>query len=522
MKTMQTVLLVASLLLIGWSGPSRANTSQLSGLKGVLGERLLLNVSAETAGTYRYVSPIGYRNWNKAGLSQTTEDETGLLRINLAPTLVFNDNAWPIFQFLVAGIELESREYFEGTNFALRPLVAGDPALQYRGQWDEPRVLQASFQALGKHWALKAGLVRSNWGVGLLSNDHRDSERTVFESPFGASRYADRNVRLQLAAFPWSRQQRGTNSYVPLTLAFAGDATVEDAHSDWLSGDRTYTAIGAAIFGFPGATTGLYIAHRLQDHANGGRTEVTAVDVMADVGFRMGATRLRLMGEAAILLGETSYPQSVFVEGAHDVLSHGGVARIGIEHGIFEAVVEAGWASGDDNPYDSTVRSFSFNSGYRVGTLMFGEALRTGAAASVINISDPELRDNPPRALDRVSHRGVVRDAVYINPRLALRPREDLHVWAGFLYGRSFGDYADPFWTSLAGGVAAGPNGALRKQDLGYEINLAIHHDHAFDPVTLNLRAEFAYFKPGRVFDSPAGERAPDVFGVHVNLGVRL
>ena len=153
---------------------------------------------------------------------------------------------------------------------------------------------------------------------------------------------------------------------------------------------------------------------------------------------------------------------------------------------------------------------------------MFGEVLRTSAAASALNIADPELRDEAPRALDRVTHRGVVRDAVFLNPRVAVRPIDELCLMAGFLYARSVGDYTDPFWSSLEGGKSAGPNGALNQNELGYELDLAVQYDFSLERVKFGLRAEFAYFAPGSVFDLPSGASAADVFGFGLHLEARL
>jgi len=444
------------------------------------------------------------------------------MRLNLSPSVIATGNAWPVFQTYMAQLELETREYIADAQEGNASIDAYDPERQYRNGWGDARLLQAFVQAVGEHWVLKAGLMRSNWGLGLLSNDNSEPEAGAFESPFGSARYVDQYMRAQLVSFPLAKKKRGLDSYHPLTLALAGDATVQDATSDWFDGDRTYTGIGAVLVEFPTVKAGVYVAHRIQEHALGGRTQVTAVDVVADLRFRLGKTHLRFMSEAALIVGETDYAQSVFNDGTYDVFGHGGVARFAVKHGMFEGVFEAGWASGDDNPYDDTVRSFSFSSGYRVGVLMFGEALRTAATVSALNISDPELRDEVPRALDRVTHRGVVRDAVFLNPRVAVRPVDELCLMAGFLYGRSLGAYTDPFWTSLEGGTSAGPNGALRQTELGVELDVAIQYDFSIAHVNLGLRGEFAYFAPGSVFDLPSGESAADVFGFGLHLEARL
>ena len=524
-KPRRTLKILLATIVIGFSTLSahaQSGPVDLTRLHWTSGEHWLMSVPVEMTGTFTHVGAISFRSWDQEGMTQRPHDDLGLLRLNLSPKLVATGNTWPVFQHYIAEVELEAREYISDSGADLQGVDSVDPGRISRSGWSDARLLQAYVQAVGEHWALKAGLSRSHWGAGMLSNSHRASKANVFSSPFGASPYVDRFFRAQLVSFPWGSKKHGTKRYTPLTVALAGDATLDDGSSDWLAGDRSYTAIGALIAEFPSGTSGLYVAHRIQDHGQGGQTEATAIDLTADFSLHFGKTRLRMMGEAALVVGSTDYAQSVFTEGAHDILSHGGVARLGVVHGIFEGVLEGGWASGDDTPYDQTVRSFSFSSGYRVGVLMFNEVIRTSAAASALNIADPDLRDVAPRALDKVTHRGGVREAIYVNPRVALHPTKDLHVMAGFLYARSFGEYTDPFWSSLVGGVSAGPNGAVKQSDLGYELDVAVQYDFNLENLSLGLRGEFAYFVPGRVFDLPNGERAADVIGAGLQLEARL
>jgi hypothetical protein len=111
---------------------------------------------------------------------------------------------------------------------------------------------------------------------------------------------------------------------------------------------------------------------------------------------------------------------------------------------------------------------------------------------------------------------------MYLNPRVALKPIPRLTLMAGVVYARSVGDYTDPFWSAINGGVSTGPNGASAVQDLGYEIDLGIHAAFDLRGAKLGLRAEFAFFDPGSVFSSSTGEEAANVYGAALYLEVQL
>ncbi len=199
----------------------------------------------------------------------------------------------------------------------------------------------------------------------------------------------------------------------------------------------------------------------------------------------------------------------------------GGLARFGLETGMFKGVLEAGSASGDDNPFDDQVRGFSFDREYRVGLLLFREVLRTATAVTAYNVADPAYRGAPPRGFDRIATGGAVRGATYVNPRFTLKPTDGLHVFAGFLYAASDGEYVDAFRSGLEGGAPVGPRGARAADDLGWEVDLGVRYAFDVERVRLAVRAEGAWFVPGEVFDDEDGAALNDIFGFWLNLGAR-
>jgi len=355
----------------------------------------------------------------------------------------------------------------------------------------------------------------------MLASDHRAPKASVAASPFGASRWVDHVFRVQIATFPLGQMRRGDRQRTPLTIALGADGTVSSADAEWSLGDRTYTGIAALKVDLDRFRGGLYMVYRHQTHATGGRTELSAFDFYGKLDLIRGPIKLWMLTEFAWIVGATDYLQSVFHEGDYEVFAMGGVARLGLEWRWLEAVLEVGLASGDDNIYDNKLTTFSFNAGYRVGLLMFASAGRMATSVSAFNIANPEYHEREPRGLERVAQRGAVRGVTYINPRIGFKPAKGLMLMAGFVWATGNSDYADAFWSGLAGGAPTGPNGALGERVLGYELDLGIRYDWKLKRSTISLRAEFAFFRPGPAFQLKDGSPAKDQFGgwIHASAG---
>ncbi|MCA9515523.1 MAG: hypothetical protein KC635_11305, partial [Myxococcales bacterium] len=379
------------------------------------------------------------------------------------------------------------------------------------------------FTAAGDHVALQLGLMRSGWGLGLLANP---GELVAFDddesSPFGYPRQADRNLRAQLAVFPLARAR--ADAPPPLTVALAFDAVIDDDTAHWADGDRAYQGI-AAVRGHAGpVAAGFYAVHRRQTHHEGGETVVTVLDVTARASLiKRPGLEAWLEGEGALILGSSSLAQSPTDPGAYDVGAAGGILRFGVRAGVFTGVIEAGTASGDDNPFDDEVHGFSFDREYRVGLLLFRELLRDETAVTAANIEDPTYRGSPPRGYETLATEGAVRGASYVNPRATFHITDDLRLDLGFLWAASDGDYVDAFQSGLIGGAAVGPRGARAADSLGYEVDAGLRYRLRVGSVlVLEARLQGAWCRPGAVFDTADGEAADDLYGLLAELGGRF
>lgn len=443
-------------------------------------------------------------------------DDSAWVRLRLSPALTFVDaeaelvNVWR----LAAELDLLRDWWHVGDG---RGVLAVDP----RGRADEglvgQRLSQLYFAASGEHLGLQAGLVRSRWGLGLVSNAADDPRPHTAESPFGQALQGDHVVRLGVSAFPLGKGL----SRPPLTASLAVDGVIDDDTARWSDGDRAYQLIAAVLGQTDAFTLGLYGAHRVQDHHQGGTTEVTVLDLTGRVrlAHEEGLT-VFLEGELATIRGRTSLPQTTLHEGSLDVAQLAGLLRFAVEAGPFLGVLEVGAASGDDHPFDDEQRAFAMDRDHRVGLLLFREAVMAGSAVTVANIADDDYRARPPRGTERIATAGAVRGAIYANPRVSFALTSDLHLYAGFLWAESDGEVVDAFWSGLVGGAPRGFRNGRPASDLGWEVDLGIAWRIVSRPVQWRLRVEGGWLQPGAVFDDEAGRSAPGLGGLHVQAGL--
>ena len=466
------------------------------------------------------VDPIPVAVANPLFPSETPADSQAHARLRFEPTMTWIGYGWPMFQ--AVQLRLDGDVTVHSWPPADPDVLAHDPVAQARTATAHLRLMEASLLAAGKHVALRAGLVRSSWGTGLLANDGAEPDATAGSSPFGVALQADRVARIQVAyhALPARRGATGVPTGRPsLTLALAGDMVVDDDTARWQDGDRAYHVIGAVRGSVGGVEGGLYAVHRIQAHGQGGDSRLSVVDGHLKIVHDGRRLRGWLEGELAAIHGSTTYVESALHEGAFDVASTGGVLRFGVESGPLEIAVEAGMASGDDNPFDGQIRSFTFDRSYRVGLLMFREGMRQTSAATAINLADPGHRASPPRGFERVATGGAVRGAIYINPRLAYRPYPGLTLQLGYLHGQSEEDATDAFQSGLAGGASVGPLGAPGTRDLGDEIDVGLEVRRRWAGIDLLGRLEAGWWRPGSVFATPSGEDPAPVFGSWLRMG---
>lgn len=396
-----------------------------------------------------------------------------------------------------------------------------DPIWRFRGDTPLPQLDQAYGRIVTQWGSVQAGLTRSSFGLGTLADGGQDPDPyQVRVSPFGYATTFDRVARTLVAIFPWAPRSGpdGGPPIPPLAIAIAGDVIIEDETARWSDGDRAYQLIGGLFGVYRGFAGGVGAILRNQRYEEGGETDVGVGLVTGRYDALTGKSRLYAEAEFSVTGGTTDFARSALREGPFDVLAVGAIARFGGGYGMLDGALEAGLASGDDNPVDDEVHTFTFDRGHRVGLLMFGEYARLNSAITSYNLADPRYRQFPSRGFDQVANGGAVQNALYLNPRLSVSPLPAFALTVGYLYARSEEAYADPYRTALAGGVRTGPRGAQDARELGHELDVGVAWKRQLPGVELVARGQLAVFAPGDVFDDAAGETAPMAAGYWLHV----
>lgn len=342
------------------------------------------------------------------------------------------------------------------------------------------------------------------WGLGMLVNGGWE------DAEFGRARGGNVVSRLAFATRPLSGLD-APRLVRDVVVAAAGDFVFRDDQAFVLLGDLAGGA-SLAVFGTDGDTTlGVLGALRAQrdrsaasDPGGARRTlDVVAVDAFARhqlIGDAKAPVALELGLEGAVTLGHTDrlVLESTAVGGA-SVQGLGALARAELRvYDWLHARLEAGLASGDDDPYDATVRTFSFNTAHPVGLVLFSQVLPMVTARAADRVASPALRDRAPPGLRSSVNQGTVSAARYLYPTVRLQVAEPLELRLGYLLAGASGAFTDVYRTAEAGGYASAPGGGrAREALLGQEFLVGLRLRVPLDPVTLLAGLDATAFVPG-------------------------
>ncbi|MFT7517957.1 MAG: hypothetical protein ACI9MC_000081 [Kiritimatiellia bacterium] len=323
---------------------------------------------------------------------------------------------------------------------------------------------------------LTAGLVTSDWGLGLLAND---GERQPL---FGRADLGDRNLRLGLFTAPF-KGEGGPQGHLPLYVGFAADAVVADDTSRWQDGQGAYNLIGALLWRPSDGklNAGTYVVYRYQRERESSRnTSVLVPDAYVDTVLPIGDWNLRLAGEGAVTLGQTSRALS-YNKRDHLALAAGGAALVGELHAPEDALIlhlRSGVASGDRNQDDERSTSFAFDRNYNVGSVLFDEYMAGIESGTSKILHDPQYAGQPPDGIEGLTTEGAFKRAVYVQPAVEGWATKWLNLRAGLVMAWATSPHNQPFYTVRAGGdprthLDTAPTG----RGIGTEIDWAIRID---------------------------------------------
>lgn len=352
------------------------------------------------------------------------------------------------------------------------------------------------------------------WGTGMLANDG------LSDQDFGDAWRGSLVARIAVLTQPL--RNRSTSAVGRgWTLLAAGDRVIEDDNASWYDGDDAWSAILGTRIDTARWSVGAFNALRWQTdrpdplYPVDRRTtvQVNSVDVYGKwtITEPGGDHRLQLEGEAALIVGRTDRPwlDETFEDGAR-VQSMGALARLRYDSQAarLTARLDAGYASGDNDPRDDVARGFSFHSDYNVGLILFDQVMPMLTARAGDRVFDPDLLAVPPSGVRFTVAQGGVTNAGYLNPVVRWQPVNGLDARLGWLYAVAAAELVDVYQSALAGGYDTGFGGVTGgSRVLGNEVNLGLRYTFDFDDSTaVRFGGEGGVFLPGAAFDGVGGE----------------
>ena len=313
---------------------------------------------------------------------------------------------------------------------------------------------------------LVAGANMSHWGLGLVAND---GAHAPF---FGRSDFGDRVLRVQATTAPLKRK----GDMLPLYFTLAADRGIADEIGAMADGQEVWQGIASVLYRQKGGSSGgIYYVYRDQwEPDDVRRTQASILDAYAEVVVPTdGRFVLRVGAEAAGILGSTSRATSYNSREGLAVSSAGaaGIITAGLPEERALLHLRSGWASGDGNPDDDVLHSFSFDRDFDVGMVMFDELLGSISAAAWGQLSDPANAGQAPDGADTLLNEGAFHDATFLQPIVEANPAEWVNLKLGGLVAWQTAPIAQPFATYRAGGQ---PTNHLGVPTTGYRIGTEV------------------------------------------------
>ncbi|MDG1480815.1 MAG: hypothetical protein P8R54_14565 [Myxococcota bacterium] len=485
----------------------------------------------ELEGYYRtraYVFPDLYADQNEAGRFLTQ-------RLRLQPSIDFEGRA----KFMMMADVLDDAVWGDNQSLASTALFAGDPsATGIDGQrTDTFQIKRAWMEFTLPVGEVRVGRMESHWGMGLLANSGNG-----FDDNFGENHDGNTFDRALFATRPLAIIQAITgkeDTGVPFIMGVAVDRLVEDpliqyygfeCASGISEGDEDYSAacdsdndgltdidhdyvddtflesdrgddwwvdqdddvmelIYLAIYRGEGIdlagsaadfTLGAYAINRKQN-------ETDSNVLISDIYTKFLWRGIYLEGEALNIRGKSS---AIALPGAFDPYGElanpleknvniwGWVARGGYVQTSYEAVMEYGYASGDDNVADQEFTGRPIHPDYNVGLILYDEILSRVTASTWTESADG-LWSN-----------GGVYNSTYIFPTIKYKPGQNLELIGGFLM--AWPDKPDGSRILCAEGDDVDcAQYTATAANLGWEADAAIKY--RFHNQHINFSAEAAY-----------------------------
>jgi hypothetical protein len=466
-------------------------------------------------GYYRtrgYVFGDLYQGQEKPGTYMTQ-------RLRLQPQLNFEDRA----KFFMMVDMLDGVVWGDNASLASTSLFAGDPS---NTTIEGTEVVPVQIKRAWVEFKIPVGLLRvgrqaSQWGMGLLANDGNG-----FDDTFGENKYGATYDRAIFATRPISIAQTimgKRDSAIPLIAAVGVDRLVEDPliqyygtscasdnpddgcedsenhgvteertedrrNGDWWVDPQddvwemiyvlTYRGEGITLPGkqVGDLTAGVYVVNRLQGETD---SNVLIVDgyLKAEVkGVLVEGEMLHIGGDTHAITLQSNDAEDPLYKQA-DIWGY--VARAGYQNELFTAMMEHGYASGDNAVTDASFTGRPLAPDHNVGLLLYEEILSRVTA----NTWGEDARG--------LWSNGGVYNSRYIFPNVRVRPLKNWEIIGGFL--TAWPDKPDGSRIRCAPGDKVECAQTLATSPtLGWETDLALKH-RFHDHMNFTLEGGYAH-----------------------------
>jgi hypothetical protein len=468
---------------------------------------LLLGLAAPAAARVSWSTPGSYR-FRVHHLTDVPLDEQGTTtgqnvwgshRLRIDPTI----ETGPVRVHIQ--LDVLTGQTFGDTNGIGAGFVErrdGDPERSSAG-WTtvEPRMLWVDWQW---DWGyLQAGQLGAHFGTGLL--DHDGIDRGVGEvERFGDVWAGDLVDRLLVAVRPlapvYLREAR------ELVLAVGIDNVWQDDEASLLSDDFAWRLFGMLLYPGEEVEAGVYIVHRRQTDRDDDSLVSTAFDAFGRVVhslYRHGAD-LKVEGEAVLVTGRTNRQRAASSGEESDLLQLGWSlnGELAWRCPRVAAGLELGYASGDSDPADAELRTFTFDRGHTVGLVLFPEVLRLVSLRAAERLADPTRVGRPPGGADTLPTDGAVSNAFYVMPGLTWRPGR-WRLSTAALIAWAAEPFLDPYRTLEAGGTGRSHRDQPASRYYGTEAMAGAHYTLSILGVTdaLEFGVQGGVLVPGEALE---------------------
>lgn len=351
---------------------------------------------------------------------------------------------------------------------------------------------------------LGGGFQTVTFGMGLLANSGgRNADWEANAARFSDPYLGDTNLRLLVATGPHG-------DAAVQVFGFRDQVEVDDGLRP---GDDSTQAGGGIRLGNPKASNlTLIVIQREIEAKDGDETLANALILSGKLPIAIGSRTLTLEGELAYIEGSSQLAPSV-EHPTQQLQQLGAALRASMHAGRVGFVIDALYASGDQNLADGKNTAFKVDRNYEMGLLLFRYLMAAQSGYAPVTASDPNLIGVPPDDIDRFPTRGGVSNTITFFPRAYFRPWKRVEIYGGPLIAFSEVPMVDPLNTNFGGGDPRNAFNGVPETLLGTELDLGVRAQWEAGSFQVRGGLEGGVLFPGGAFDDSTGVSLDPLFG---------